>query len=67
MVQKANFILKILVDKNGKYGISYHNKITYLCSQIKILRLLMGEKLQGKRKLTVNGTMDGIMGTKEGS
>lgn len=67
MVQKANFTSKILADKNGKYHNSYHNNITYLYIQIKIPSLLVGEKLQGKRKLTVNGTMDVIMGTKEGS
>lgn len=57
----------MLADKNEKYRFSYHNNITYLYIQIKIPSLLVAEKLHGKRKLTLNGTMDGIMGTKEGS
>lgn len=56
-------LLKNISRQNGKYHISYHNNITYLYIQIKIPSLMVGEKLQGKRKLTVNETM----GTKEGS
>lgn len=66
---EAQLYFKNISRQNGKYHISYHDKIMYLYIKIKIPSLLVGEKLQGKRKLSVNGTMDGIIhnGTKENS